>query len=110
MKKFVVVFILLTLAMNVLAQSLTVTSCKLLRNDLRARTQKRMDANQQPCALILVEVVGVKNLEFKEKVGDVKYACNQYEVYVPAGTETLTYSNDEYSGCVFRSISVHQFR
>lgn len=99
-RTMIFLLLLVVLTGNVVAQNLTPTSFRLLRNDLRARTQKRLDNKQNPCALILVEVVGVKDLDFKEKVGDVKYAYNQYEVYVPAGTKTLTYSNKEVSGQV----------
>lgn len=99
MKRTIILLLLLaTFIGDVAAQTLTPTSCRLLRTDLRARTAKRSDKNQQPCALILVEVVGVKDLDFTEKVGDVKYAYNQYEVYVPANTTTLHYKNKNVSG------------
>lgn len=101
MRRTIILLLLLAIFIgDVAAQTLTPTSCRLLRNDLRARTAKRLDNNQQPCALILVEVVGVKDLEFTEKVGDVKYAYNQYEVYVPANTTTLHYKNNNVSGKV----------
>lgn len=99
MKRTIILLLLLaTFIGDVAAQTLTPISCRLLRTDLRARTAKRLDKNQQPCALILVEVVGVRDLDFTEKVGDVKYAYNQYEVYVPANTTTLHYKNKNVSG------------
>lgn len=95
---FSIIFVVCVLGVE--AQELTATSCRLLRNSLQARTQQRFDKDGTKCALILVEVVGVKELDFQEKVGDVKYAYNQYEVYVPAGTQTLTYSNGDVKGQV----------
>ncbi len=99
-RTFTLLMIFAASCLGVAAEGLTATSCRLLRNNLQARTQQRFDKDSTKCALILVEVVGVKGLDFQEKVGDVKYAYNQYEVYVPAGTKTLTYGNGDVRGQV----------
>ncbi len=102
-RTFTLLMLFAAMTLGAAAQGLTATSCRLLRGNLQARTQQRIDTSSPDsakCALILVEVVGVKNLSFKEAVGDVKYAYNQYEVYVPANTKTLTYSNNEVKGQV----------
>lgn len=93
MKNRIIIFIiLLANVISVNAQKLTPKRFELLTTDLLARKEQRTShINGTKCAAIRVNVVGVKNMTFKEAEGDCKYSMNEYIVYVPAGTQTLTY-------------------
>ena len=57
--------------------------------NMEARTERRNDYNDNPCALILVDLP-VEGCTFAGNViGDVNYRTNHYRVYVTAGTKML---------------------
>ena len=90
--RIIIIIILLANVISVNAQKLTPKRFELLTTDLLARKEQRTShINGTKCAAIRVNVVGVKNMTFKEAEGDCKYSMNEYIVYVPAGTQTLTY-------------------
>ena len=55
-KELLVIAVLLLFAASAFAQKLSVESLRLAENDLTARTEQRLDANKQPCALLKVQV------------------------------------------------------
>lgn len=77
------------------AQNVSVKSVSLRQSDLKASTQQRMDANGKACAIVKVGVVGVKDLQFADAVGDVDYSLGEYVVYVPEGLQKLKYRNSD---------------
>lgn len=77
------------------AQKITVKGFRLLPRDLAARENPRTDNYGRDCALIKVDVVGIKDLTFDEAIGNVAFKYGEYEVYVPASINTLHY---HYSG------------
>ena len=93
MKNRIIIFIiLLANVISMEAQKLTPKRFELLTTDLLARKEQRTSqTNGTKCAAIRVNVVGVKDMTFKEAEGDCKYSMNEYIVYVPAGTQALTY-------------------
>ena len=49
-------FVMLFIAASAAGQKLSVESLRIAENDLTARTEQRLDANKQPCALLKVQV------------------------------------------------------
>lgn len=90
--RIIIFIILLANIISMEAQKLTPKRFELLTTDLLARKEQRTSqTNGTKCAAIRVNVVGVKDMTFKEAEGDCKYSMNEYIVYVPAGTQALTY-------------------
>lgn len=93
MKRFVLLLFVCGLALQCVGQVLTPKRLELLQSDAYAQINSRTDRNGKKCAVIRFTVVGVYDLKFKEAVGDVVYANNEYIVYLPEGTNVLTCSN-----------------
>lgn len=83
MKGFFLIIIVFVLSLRVSSQELVAKSFRLNIDDLSARTEKRLDANGNLCALIKVEVVPV--CEFGGNIiGSVEKRLGTYWVYVCA--------------------------
>lgn len=95
MRQLAIILCLLLTMMTAQAKSIVVKDFKLRPNDLAAREVVRQDANNKNCALIRVRVVGIKDMQFKEAVGNVKFEHGEYLVYVSPNLQTLTYSSQE---------------
>ena len=94
MKRIVVIFVVLsTNILSVCAQNFSLKSVSLKQSDLRASTYPRNDSRGKACAIVKVDVIGVKDLEFMDAVGDVDYKLGEYIVYVPEGIKELRYRN-----------------
>lgn len=103
MKRFALLLAMLCAGVSAgMAQKITVKDFGVLQRDISARTSPRTAPDGKGCALIKVDVVGVKDMTFAEAVGEVKYSLSQYNVYVPEDTKTLTYTygDGQYSGVV----------
>lgn len=101
MKRFLLsVGFVFALAISAQAQALKPKAFVLEQNNATASRYIRKDEKGENCALVLVDVVGVGNIKFKEAVGETAYALNEYKVYVPKGTKTLSYSYDGKSGVI----------
>lgn len=70
-------------------------------SSVEARTHKRLDNNGTPCALIKVRSL-LKGLQFNEAIGPVDNKTNEYWVYVPDRSETLTISSNKHNSFVIR--------
>ena len=79
------------------AQNYTVKSVNLLASDLTARKNLRNDSNGVPCAVIKLNIVGVKDLQFPDAVGEVQYSLGEYIIYVPENLATFTFYNNDKS-------------
>ncbi len=94
MKKYVICLWLLSFVlMNGAAQDISLKSVSMKQSDLQASTNPRTDSNGKTCAIVKVDVIGVKDLEFIDAVGDVNYNLGEYIVYVPEGIKELKYRN-----------------
>lgn len=94
MKQLVIILcLLLTLITTAQAQHIVVKDFRLRPSDLAAREVVRQDAKHKDCALIRVRVVGIKDMKFKEAVGDVRFEHGEYLVYVSPDIQKLTYSS-----------------
>lgn len=63
--------------------------------DLTARTNPRLDANNNNCALVKVCMPSAKHVLFDEAVGKVNYIPGMYEVYIPENTSRINYSMND---------------
>lgn len=101
MRKFLLLFCFAFFALlGANAQTLKTKKFKLEPQNATAARYKRKDAQDQNCALILVDVVGVGNIKFSEAVGETEYALNEYKVYVPQNTKRLSYTYGGKKGVV----------
>lgn len=83
---------LVTMVMTAAAQKIIVKDFTVLPTDAKAANDQRLAADGTPCALVRVDVVGVKDMTFKEAVGTVDYSVGEYLVYIPNGTKKLNYT------------------
>ncbi len=97
MKNIFSLIVLMLCASIIFAQSddgISVASFKKLDNDLTARTQKKIDQNGEPCALIKVAVQSDGFIFEGDGLGIVttvpKIEEGEYWVYVPRGAKYLT--------------------
>jgi len=82
-------------AQNIIVDGFNSTS------SVEARTHKRLDNNGTPCALIKVRSL-LNGLQFKEAIGSVDNKTNEYWVYVPNRSETLTISSNKQNSFIIR--------
>lgn len=91
--KNIVVFVLWIISLYSQAQTINVKSAVPLPQDLSARTTPRIDKDSTRCALIKVNIVGVKDMVFPDSVGNVSKDMNEYWVYVSPGLKSFRYSS-----------------
>lgn len=108
MKKFFVLLIVFCASINnVVAQQLSVKSVDVRMGDLTARSNPRTGPDGKDCAVIKVGIVGVKDMEFPDAVGNVKQSISEYVVFVPDGLKVLKYKTK--SGKVSGSIDFKKY-
>lgn len=94
---FLLGFILLLCAGFAQAQELKVSAFQRMERDLLARTQERLDLNDEPCAIVRVSVANAKNYTFEGNViGDVIYKPGEAIVYMAQGSRNITIKSDEF--------------
>ena len=94
---FLLGFILLLCAGFAQAQELKVSAFQRMDRDLLARTQERLDLNDEPCAIVRVSVANAKNYTFEGNViGDVIYKPGEAIVYMTQGSRNITIKSDEF--------------
>ena len=93
---------LLLLSTFLQAQEL-VPSFKRLDNDLKASTNKRLDKNDVPCALIRISGANIESYTFdgNYKVGDVIYSSGEAWVYMAKGARSITIKSDKAGMLIF---------
>lgn len=106
-KVFVLLFVLCASINNVVAQQLSVKSVDVRMGDLTARSNPRTGPDGKDCAVIKVGIVGVKDMEFPDAVGNVKQSISEYVVFVPEGLKVLKYKTK--SGKVSGSIDFKKY-
>lgn len=90
MKKFFILFLTLFISTSISAQEeVTVKTFKELMSDLSARTSRRYDLNDDPCALVKVQYPKEGATFEGTIVGDVEYKNGEYWVYLSKGTKRL---------------------
>lgn len=89
-KKLLFLILALCLTTGVNAQEeVTVKTFKELMSDLSARTSRRYDLNDEPCALVKVQYPKEGATFEGTIVGDVEYKNGEYWVYLSKGTKRL---------------------
>ena len=89
--------LLFFLQLQLQAQEVKVKSFERLDRDLTARTQERLDLNDEPCAVIRVSIPNAKAYQFEGNiVGDVIYNPGEALVYVVHGSRNLTITSDKF--------------
>ena len=89
--------LLFFLQLQLQAQEVKVKSFERLDRDLTARTQERLDLNDEPCAIVRVSIPNAKAYQFEGNiVGDVIYNPGEALVYVVHGSRNLTITSDKF--------------
>lgn len=79
------------------AQEMQVKSFQRKDRDLLARTQERLDLNEEPCAVVRVSVPKAKEFSFEGNiVGDVVYKPGEAIVYMAGRSRNLTIRSEQY--------------
>lgn len=78
------------------AQELTVKSFKENTKDLAASTSIRKDNNDEPCALVKVQLTAAGAQFEPNVVGNIAYKVNEYWVYLPKGSKHLKVKHPNY--------------
>ena len=91
-KKVVLILWAILNSLYISSQEIKVKAMELLQSDISARTNPRLDGNDEPCALIKIIIPAVEGMQFEGWViGNVKYRPGEYQVYVPSGTKKITF-------------------
>lgn len=79
------------------AQDVKVTAFQRMDRDLMARTQERLDLNDDPCAIVRISVADVKEYTFEGNIiGDVIYKTGEAIVYMTQGSRNITIKSDKF--------------
>lgn len=78
------------------AQELTIKSFKENTKDLTASTSIRKDNNDEPCALVKVQLTATGAQFEPNVVGNIAYKVNEYWVYLPKGSKHLKVKHPNY--------------
>ena len=82
------------------SQELKVTEFTCLERDITAREEahRRLDINEDPCAIVRVSVAHVHDYRFESShlVGDVVYKSGEALVYLAKGAKSLTIESDRF--------------
>ena len=92
---------LLAAGINVMAQQISVKSLTLLPGDQSAIEMPVYDNLKDPCALLKIDVGGLKGLFFPKlgkdhKADSLDEKTGIYLVYIPTGTKRLAYNHKDY--------------
>ena len=98
MKKSILFILLILCVFQTKAQEIKVKSIVWAQSDLSARTNPRMSADGQACALIRIVVPMVKNIQFSNTlmIGEQEYIPGEYKVWVYPGTKKLKFRHENY--------------
>lgn len=92
----ILIWVNLVLCLHLHAQELTVKSFKENTKDLSASTSIRKDNNDEPCALVKVQLTAAGAQFEPNVVGNVAYKVNEYWIYLPKGSKHLKVKHPNY--------------
>lgn len=96
LRLFLAMFLVLGCSLGY-AQELKVTAFQRMDRDLLARTQERLDLNDNPCAIIRVSIPNAEKVTFEGNViGDVIYKPGEAIVYMTERSRNLTLKSNEF--------------
>lgn len=85
------------MALSSTAQEVKVKSFEKLERDLIARTQERLDANDEPCGVVRVTVPKAQGFQFEGNIiGEVIYSPGEAIVYLADLSSSLTIKSENY--------------
>lgn len=91
-----VVLFLFFSCVSVLAQELKVKSFERLEWDLLARTEERLDLNEEPCAIIRVSVPNSKDFVFEGNIiGTPQHTPGEVLIWMTKGSKTITIKSEK---------------
>lgn len=97
LRLFIGGFLLMAYTLSGLAQDLKVTSFQMLERDILARTNKRFDVNDDPCAVVRVSVPDAKEYTFGGNIiGEVIYRPGEAIVYMAQGSTSISITSDKF--------------
>lgn len=98
MKKYLFLTgILFLLCTKLHAQELNIVSFQRLDRDLLARTQERLDLNEEPCAIVRVSIPDSKDYTFEGNIiGEVGYRPGEAIIYMTSGSRNITIKSDRF--------------
>lgn len=100
MNRTIVFFLMLCTCLFANAQEVIVKEFKELSQDLAARTNEKLDANGNSCALVKV-VIPKQDVQFEGWVIDQQYTPGEYWVYLPEGAPKLKIKHSDLTPLVY---------
>lgn len=96
MKRIIITFLFLLSIGGIQAQDMKIEFDQ-LQHDLIARTQPRLDLNDNPCAIVRVSAANIDRFSFEGNiVGDVIYSQGEALIYMPYGSKRLRIKTNDY--------------
>ena len=95
----ILLFIACLFCSNLFAQKLTVESMTLAGNDISASQYRKNDFNNQPCALMKVQLATRGATFAGSVVGTPEFKNGVYWVYMPAGAKELEVQHNSFIPC-----------
>lgn len=96
MKRIVVTFLFLLSIWGIQAQDMKIEFDQ-LQHDLIARTQPRLDLNDNPCSVVRVSAANIDRFSFEGNiVGDVIYSPGEALIYMTYRSKRLKIKNNDY--------------
>jgi hypothetical protein len=89
LKHYLILLSLITAVVDVNAQEVEVKSFEYIQTDLTARTQEKLDANGNACAVVKVDIP-LEDVVFKGWVIETVSTPGEYLVYMPEGSTKIT--------------------
>ena len=90
------IILFLVLSSNAIGQEVVVKSFENLQTDLTARTQQKLDANGNPCAVVKVDIP-LEDVVFKGWVVESVSTPGEYLVYMPEGATKITLQHNSFT-------------
>jgi len=100
MNRTIVFLLMLCTCLFANAQEVIIKEFKELSQDLAARTNEKLDANGNACALVKV-VIPMQDVQFEGWVIDQQYTPGEYWVYLPEGAPKLKIKHSDLTPLVY---------
>ena len=103
MKRLFVLFMMTcAFVISINAQKINIKKVEHLTTDTWGLRNARKDTSGKNCAVVRVGVIGVKDMEFPQAIGDVAHIGSEYFVYIPESSKNLKYKykNGSISGTI----------
>ena len=99
LKRQILIVISLFFALTAQAQELTVKQMTLAGNDISASQYRKNDFNEQPCALVKVQLATRGATFAGSVIGTPEFKNGVYWVYMPAGAKELEVQHNSFIPC-----------